>query len=347
MKNFIKKFILLSLPVFSIIILVNYYGDAASLFKGGYEKEMAKVIESGQYISNISDFDDRLFQRELINSDKIKPGVVVFGSSRAMLISSLLYGDSSLFNNSVYFACIQDIVAMYQIYKANHKLPKKILIGIDPWLLSENKAHTRWKSIGSYYEAFTGNSSNPEAGNAGADISKYEQLFSISYFQSSLKILPAKFKGSSKPVPTKEKYNIEKTRLTDGSMVYGQVYRNISANEVENIIKTTLSKDVYTGNKLYVVSDEVWNLFKKMIADMKQNNTEVEFFLAPFPKPIYYKRADNYNEIEEIVRNYAKAEKIKVWGTYNSNILGMDNSYFFDDRHCNEKAMKEIFKKTN
>lgn len=344
MKKFIKKFVLLALPALIIMVGVNYYGDAASLFENGFEKKVAGILESGQNVTNIINYNDRIFQREIINSGKVKPKIAVFGSSRAMLVSAELYGDSSLFNNSVSYACIEDIVAIYQMYKSNNELPKKVIIGIDPWLLSENIAQTRWKFIASYYDAFV---AKPGAGKTfNSDNAKYEELFSLSYFQSSLKNLPAKIKGSVNPVPTSKRENVQITKLADGSIVYGEKFRNTSTTEVENVIKSYLSTDVSAKGKLYTVSDEVWSLFKRLIADMKENNIEVEFFLSPFPKMIYDYRASNYQEIEDVVTKFAKEQKIKVWGTYNSNTLGMDNSYFFDERHCNEKAMKVIFKRT-
>ncbi len=331
----------MALPISAAIVFVNYYGDAASLFDRGYEKQMADIIENRKYVTNVSEFDDRLFQRELIISEKIHPRVAVFGSSRAMLISADIYGDSLLLNNSVYFACIEDVAAIYQIYKSNNKLPEKIIIGVDPWLFSENAAHIRWKSIASYYYAFTGKSDD------NIFNSKYAQLFSLSYFQSSLRTLPNKIRGYTKPMATNKKFNTRITRLTDGSVVYGESYRNTTPKQVDEIITLRLSEDQGNSSKLYVISTEFWSLFERLISDMKTNNIEVEFFLSPFPVRMYNKRADNYKEIEDAVKKYAATQHIKVFGTYNANMLNMDNSYFMDERHCNEKAIKEIFRNNN
>jgi hypothetical protein len=345
LKKFIKKFILLALPVLAIVVGVNYYGDAARLFENGFENKIAGILKSGQNVTNITNYNDRIFQREIINSGKVKPTVIVLGSSRAMLISAELYGDSSLFNNTVSSACIKDIIAIYQIYKSNNELPKKVIIGIDPWLFSENITETKWKFISSYYEAFVAKPGAVKTHNA--DYAKYEELFSLSYFQSSLKNLPAKIKGSVNPIPTSKRENFLITKLTDGSFVYAEEFRNASPAKVENIIKSYLSNDISKKGKLYTVSEEVQNLFKKLITDMKENNIEVEFFLSPFPKVVYGYSTSNYQEIEDIVTKFAKEQKIKVWGTYNPNTLGMDNSYFFDGRHCNEKAMRVLFKRTH
>ena len=66
MKKFIYKTILIALPAFIILVAVNYFGDAARIFEYGYEKKIAKIVHNGSYVTGISNYDERLFQKEFI-----------------------------------------------------------------------------------------------------------------------------------------------------------------------------------------------------------------------------------------------------------------------------------------
>ena len=101
MKKFIINITLLSLPLFFLLVATNYYSDAARLFDNEYEKKMAQIITSGQNATNVENYDERLFQKELISDSSWQPNLVIIGSSRTMLLTSGLVKDSTLSNNSV------------------------------------------------------------------------------------------------------------------------------------------------------------------------------------------------------------------------------------------------------
>ena len=46
-----------------ILVVVNYIGDSANLFKIGYESKMAEIVIQGNYVTNIDNYDDRIFQK--------------------------------------------------------------------------------------------------------------------------------------------------------------------------------------------------------------------------------------------------------------------------------------------
>ncbi len=91
MKKFIRKVVITSFPIVIILIGVNYFGDAAKLFDSEYEKMMAAIVLNGNYVTNITDYDERIFQKELINGMNNSPEVLVIGSSRTMLINSRFF----------------------------------------------------------------------------------------------------------------------------------------------------------------------------------------------------------------------------------------------------------------
>ena len=66
MGKFIYKTLLLSIPLLFSLVTINYFGDAARIFDTEYEKQMSEIVLNGNYVTNISNYDDRLFQKECI-----------------------------------------------------------------------------------------------------------------------------------------------------------------------------------------------------------------------------------------------------------------------------------------
>lgn len=344
MVSFIKKFVFLSLPVVFLILLVNYFGDAAKLFNSEYEKKMASILLNGKYVTNISNYDERLFQKEVISKMRKCPEVIVLGSSRSMLINSKLYPNHSFFNSSVSGASIEDLIAIYQIYKNYTGVPQKILICIDPWTFNENNGKKRWKSIQIYYQAFI----NDDASGKSFSFDKYKELFSLSYFQESIKVVPSKVFGVADPVPTSDKLNESNTKLLDGSLVYSSEYRTASQNEISNKINDYVQGVIYGLKDFERLSKSGLELFRNLISELQMNGVEIEFFLCPYPPKVFDKVSAQYPNVlktEEYVTDYAKMHDITVFGSFNPGVFSFDQTYFYDGMHCKEKGIQKIMQK--
>jgi hypothetical protein len=340
MKSFIYSVSIFTTSILLILLPVNYFGDSAHIFKVGYELKMAEIIEDGKNVTNIDNYDERIFQKEIINHMNYTPKTIVLGTSTSMLINrELLKENNFFFNNSVSGSSLEDIVAIYQIYKENNKIPKKIIIGIAPYMFNKNNGKKRWKSIEEFYYHFK--NENYEKSNTY----KYKELFSFSYFQSSLAKLPDLISGNNKPKATDKKFNKTNTKLTDGTMIYGESYRDASKSEIERKIKSKLAGDLYGVENFYIIDKDIWAEFEELIFDMKNNNIEIEFFLAPYHPEVYNRIKDNYPMVlksEKIIVKSAKAHDIKFYGSFNPSKMGLDGSSFYDGNHCKETGIKKI-----
>lgn len=345
MKNFILKIVLFATPFLGILVFVNYFGDAARLFANDYEQKMAKIIGTGKYVTNFGNYDERLCQLELIKQKSIRPETIIIGSSRTMLFNSSHFPKTTLFNNSVSGASMEDIVSIYQIYKEYKKLPKKIIIGIDPWTFNDLSDQNRWKSIASYYNKF-----NHLESHESNELMKYKELFSFSYFQSSLKLMPKFLKGDLDPIPTSNSHNISATKLTEGALVYDQLFRQSSAKEIDNRIDEYLARDIFSIENFKSISSKNWSNFNKLISELEQKSIEVEFIFIPYAPKVFERVKKNFPMVlktEIIVNELAQLRKIKVLGSFNPNRLGMDKSYFYDGMHCKEEGLKKIIENKN
>lgn len=303
---------------------------------------MVEIIIKGQNVTNAINYDERLFQKEIISSFRCNPDVVVIGSSKTMLISSEQFPNSKFFNNSVSGASIEDIVSIYQVYKHNNKLPKKIIIGIDPWTFNEENGQTRWKSLEPYYNQFK-NTKNKSVRKMW--YFKYKELLSLSYFQSSIKNLPKVIRGDSEPKATNRKNNKLSTKLVDGSKVYGEADREASMSEINRKIASYLKIKMYSIENFGSISTKAWDDFEKLIYDMKSNNVVIEIFLSPYAPIVYDRIKNDYPMVlktEEMIKKFSIKNNIKLYGSFNPTLLGMDETFFYDGTHSKESGIKKI-----
>jgi hypothetical protein len=343
MKYFLHKLILLATPIFTLLISVNYFGDATNLFDEDYENKMVNILNEKKYVTNISNYKERIFQKIFINSLKFTPNTVVFGSSRSRSINSDMLQKGTLINNSVSGASIEDIIGLFQIYKDKKRIPDRIILGIDPWTFNENNGQKRWKSISKYYYKFK-KSYNQQLINT----SVIGQLVFLSYFQKSFKQL---LKENKEPVATSVKINSTNTMLFDGS--------NVKSYSVINIEKRAVDDAAYSyinGNRLYgianfnSISNRILKDFELLLSELELLNIEVWFFLSPYHPIVYKKIQDAFPNVlytEKIIKKIGKSRGIKIYGSFNPEALGMDGQYFFDGMHCQESGIKKILSTNN
>lgn len=347
MKKFIKKIVLLLTPILIFVVSVNYFGDASNLFSIGYEKKIADELLKGNNVTFDYDHDQRLLEKYLINTSTLCPDVLVIGSSRVMQINSSDFQNQTFINNGVSGASIEDLLAIYQMYEQKQCFPKKIILGLDPWTLNINNGQTRWMTLNHEYFILYTQLTNKNIVEKYEQISvKYLQLISPSYFQGSFKRM---FNVSSKPIATNTKINNAFTKLVDGSITYDLEYRSATPNDIEKKALDFISGNIYSIEKFDKLSPKIRFLLEKFIARLRSNHIEISFFLSPYHPKVYsfIAELEKYSRIidsENYFRDLGLKYGIKVIGSFNPNLLNMDNSYFYDGMHLNEKGLKKILK---
>lgn len=347
MKKFLIKLIIILTPIFLFVVSVNYFGDAANLFSIDYEKKIADEIIKGYNVTNVTNCDERLLQKYLINNSDFCPDVLVIGSSRVMLINSSDFKEQTFLNNGVSGASIEDLLAIYQMYEQKKCYPKKIILGLDPWTLNIYNGQTRWSNLNREYFILYNQLTNNNIVTKEEHIdSKYLQLVSPSYFKGSFKKI---FSVSSKPIVTTARINSTFTRLVDGSISYDLQYRSATPVEIEKRALDFISGDIYSIEKFDKLSPEIMFLLEKFIAHLRNNHIEISFFLAPYHPKVYsfIAKSKKYSQVIESEKYFIDLGlkySIKVIGSFNPNKLNMDDSYFYDGMHCNEKGIEKTLK---
>jgi hypothetical protein len=302
----------------------------------------------------VSNIDDRALQRNIIALKKTVPAIIVLGSSRMLKVNGDYFNSSDFMNNSVAGASLEDMVAIYQLYKVKGVLPKKIVIGLDPWIFNENNGQHRWKTLSAEYVTFLSDHQMATQQPLINYDNKYLQLLSPSYFQSSLRMLKTRLfaKEKSIPMPTDNKINDGFTRLQDGSINYDKKYRNATLAEVDAKANDYIADpdNVYSLRAYTTLSSTHVELFDTFIKDMADHNIEIQFVLLPYHPDVYNFIAANkqYNAViacEHYIKDYAFNANIPLIGSFDPTKLNLDHTYFYDGMHLNEQGIKVVLKK--
>ena len=336
MKKFIYKVIIISSIIFSFLLIINYYADPGNLFSKSYENEIVDMLKFNN-VTNISNYDERAFQREFINSLDVKPEIIAIGSSRVAYIDSDFFSDQIFINSGVSGATIEDLVAIYQMYKSKDILPKEIILGVDPWLFNINNGQNRWLSIEKEYKKYYNKEESKI--NLGFTILKYTQLFSPSYFQASLNLLQTE----KKLTLTSKKNNHGRTKLKDGSLVETQAVREITINQLDDIVQDYIQKKQYSIEGYHRISTEKFIEFQNLCLDILEKDIKLSFFLAPYHPLVYQKIIKDYVivlDVEKEITEFAINKKIKLIGSFSPLKAGVNNKDFFDGMHLQKSSVK-------
>ena len=343
MKRFIVKLILFLLPVLILVASVNYFGDAGNLFSD-IEVQIAEYMTEGYNVANVSNINERSLQRKIIALNKNTPSVIVLGSSKVMMLNHDYFKIGSFMNHGVPGASLEDMVAIYQMYKNKGVLPRKIIIGIDPWIFNENNGQDRWRTLDAEYSSFFSPDKIMQKSSFSFD--HLFELFSPSYFQSSIRMLKTRLfdRETIKLLPTQTRNNAARTKLSDGSITYGLKHRNISLSDVEDKANDYISGSIYSLEEYSQFSPESLQLFDDFIAEITSNNIEVEFIMVPYHPVVYDFLASNNKykivvAFEQHIRKLALNRKILSTGSLDPSELRLNNSHFYDGMHLNEKGV--------
>jgi hypothetical protein len=347
MKVFLRRIFILLLPVLLFIVLVNYFGDAANLFSRNYENLIAAEIARKQNVTNILNCDERLLQKAIISQLNECPDIGVIGSSRIMEIRERNFVDSSLINNGVSGASIEDLFALVELYIQKRCLPKKLIIGLDPWLLNKNNDQLRWHSISHEYEASLKRimpngwvGENQDLTGKLKSITRwglrYYTLFSPSYFKSSFRSF---FLQDKQPIVVKSPVNKTFTKLADGSVTYDENYRLANKDAVDKKVTEMVRTGLYSIEDYTELDWEIKLKLEFMIQYLQSKTVTVEFFLVPY-HPEIYKRISHLDKYKMVAASQqyflalARKSHIKTYGSFDPADYNLDHKYFYDGMHC-------------
>lgn len=352
--KFTKAFVLISIAILGIIAGFNYWIDPAGIFNNRNVDLAVSYLVEGKAVAGLTNFDERIFKKELIIQTREKPETIVLGSSRAMGIRSEFDKDKNSFGNySVSGANFNDDIALFAVYYDKYKaVPEKVILAVEPWDLNKNRGDTRWKSLEREYYAglelinFKGEEIK-EYNNISYILEKVKILFSILYLRNSIK----EFKEDIRmPSAVKDSYNEKDIILSTGTVKYGNITENLTVGQIYKNAQSYINNGrIYQLDNFTELDKNDIDKFYSFIKFLKSKNVEVSFWFPPY-HPYVYQYIENNNKFknvlkaEEFFREIARKENLKTYGSYNPVLCAVGETDFSDGMHLRTSGFEKVFK---
>lgn len=324
----------------------NYFFDNYGFFqKNNGVSFAAKNVAQGKSIVGLENYDERLFQKQVFHNFESYPEIVIVGSSRSMMIQSAMLNTSEkVFNHSVSGASLEDYIAILGMYAQKNKLPKKIILGIDPWIFNKNNGQDRWKSLLLEYNFMSKElSAKPLQIGVYNDRNKYLQLINFENTKNNMLHL-----RDSHRIKIITDENIDAAiKRADGSIAYPFKTRFQDDSETQKQAKSYLSGQIYSVENFNELSNI--ELFETFVSYLSKQGIKVELFLPPYHPTVYAYFANNIKyskiiEVEKYLKNFASVNDITIYGSYNPSIFGFTSGDFTDGMHGKSLLSEKILK---
>ncbi len=344
------------LPLLFMVVLINLISDPAQIYRKGYEKSAADIIVSGKNLAGATDCNERLLLEHIVLKEKERPDSLIIGSSRVLELSDETIPNLNSYRNlGLSGAGIYDFYGILGIYCEKKELPRKIIIGLDPWMLNENNGETRYKTLQKYIDVFEKNCGETKP-NEGIPFSTEKlQLLSLSYFQSSVAKICANpnlifEKITVDYYATTERIVDEPIKYADGSIDYSREYRDQTTEAVNDRSKSYVLGEVYQMEDFNEISPKYCALLDNILDYFEKNGIEVVFYLPPYHPYVYNYLIDSkeyciINSVEQYFRKIAEDRNIEVFGSYNPARLNCTEDDFLDGMHMRRKDVHKTWVK--
>ena len=325
------------LPVLAGVAVTNYVVDPGGIYSNQFVDKIIEGISKGLNVTNApKNINDRYYKKKLCELYKGKTfDYLILGHSRVQTISNEMFDGTSFLNLWVTGGKLEDFVALYEVSKENNIKYKHVILCADPpSLFNANYGDTNWRELEDFYDRFMNRKKKMHL-----DFSRLENLFSFSYFQTTLK--PQKRIEDLKFVPTTD--NDDFTYRIDGSRSYDKSYRELSQAKIDRLAKTKMHVMFNDFTKL---SEERMQIFDSLVQAIKKDGIEVMFFCCPY-HPLFYKRVEKMKPMNDGIRyieDYAKKNHILMIGHFNQSEDGFRNKDFYDQVHPHREYVEKLLK---
>lgn len=346
MKKFILKFILITLITFVPIISCNYFVDPANIFHDDVVRKIIAGLSSGNIVEvSAANMDEGLLQEMMIQSMDDAPETVIIGSSHVMYIP-FEYGN--LHNAGMSGSWLGDYYSIVGLLKDSNKLPKRIIIGVDPWVLLRDATDGRWVTLNKYAvslkkDIFSNDNNNELRGcDILPNVAKLKKLSSIEYFQSVLKKIRNdgfNIERGEVGIALDSNINSKFKIVPDGRRIPAKNFFKDSPDIEKDIDIKIEQRSIYSVGKGFTeIPNKNLEEFDKLLYYLISNDIEVHLYLPAWHPRVYelFSNDENYSgvlKVEEAVRKLSSKYGISVHGGYNPTSRGFKTEDFMDWMH--------------
>ena len=353
----IGKFLLL-LPIPLFMMWFNYTVDRSGYFQGDqFEREVAEALLAGQDLSNYEKMDERQILKLYVQNlpeDRI-PDTIALGSSRILQMDHTIADADSFFNAGMIGADIRDVFNSLYLFIRENKIPKNVIIGVDPWLFSPCSESLDIRADDELYQEFLsealGRTSEYEAPD---QVALWKVLTDPAYFQGNLDYyFKDKVDDEHPTVVTGDEVFHQSTEVkrSDGSVLYTEEYRNWTHDQID-ALAVEQGGTALRLNDFPDLDPEKTELFDAFIQYGKAHEVNFVFVLVPYHPLSYYIIGQNHAasqlytgffSVEPWLIDYAQQQGIPLYGSYDAESLGMIGDDFYDGLHCRGTGIDKFF----
>ena len=346
--------LLLLVPLALLVLWVNYFVDQTGLFRGGkYELELAGILMQGDPVSNFDQMDERQVLKLYIKSMPQSYDTLVIGSSRGLQITADIAGErGSFYNAGMSGEDFYDIMGTVSLLDKYDRLPKNLILVLDPWILNDNEESYSKRSDANLANEFLTNTlgfDEPYEDNAKNQYT--DALFDLDYFQKNVSYYFEDHSNESQPARvTGDVYEQDTpTKMPDGTLLYEKEYREWTQADVDWEAQTIANIPFPFGCYDYPqLNEKRCAEFTALVAFLQQKGVSLTFVLSPF-HPIVYASAIKYEEragiglSETFFKGIAQKNDIPFYGSYDPAKAGCTSADFYDGLHIKRGSISKYF----
>lgn len=360
MKKFISKVALFSCIVFAIVGNINFLVDPAYICHDSIVENMVEKLSVGKIIESPGDVDEGLFQKEMISSLKEPPQTVIIGSSHIMYEPWDEEFDN-YYVAGVSGAYLGDYYALCGILEYYDKMPERIVIGVDPWAFMTDAFSGRHTSIAQFseYEMSLINGETiviHDVSRNSLSIDKIKEMFSFSYFQSSVKLLwdnglARYLHRESQEIVVFDNDDVGESGkiLPSGRRTFASKQMRTAEKNIEEAESAVSVGSIYQlGTGFSDIQTEQLNQFEKLIVYLQNQGVEISFYMHPWHSVTYdcFQKNEEFGGViktEDYLRELAESYGIVVHGTYNPYLANISDDDWADWFHLKSEKMMESY----
>ncbi len=347
---------LLFVPLLALPVYVNYYVDCQGYFLGDSKlRTIANALFEGYAVVGYDQMNGR--DREVLDvivanmDEDTTPETIALGSSRVMQITRDLVG-TSFYNSATTGGDFYDLLTSFYVYDKRGKLPKNVIIGVDPWLFNTDPDAQDKRSNRTLYAEFLSEKLGIPTAYEKEDARKsWQFLYDLSYFQGNLEFLleGTPVENALEVIPESEVYRqTGEVKRSDGSLVYTPDFRARTQEEIDTdaLIQTGA---MFRLEGYHAPDPGRLEIFENWVQYMQGEGIKVYFFLSPYPPIVYDHAAANAERYggffgaEEAVRTMARKYGIRVFGSYDPHTIPAEGSDFYDGLHPRGECIARFF----
>lgn len=345
----------LILLVAALMLWVNFTIDRSGYYHNTeYEYYAALELLAGKDLADYDKLNDRLLNEMYAKNLDTELDVLAVGSSRVKQLTAAIAGTAAIYNAGLSGAEFMDIAGTFYLFDRAGKLPKNLIIGLDPWVLNSNPDGASPRSDLALYEEFLtvclGIETDYEApAETGG---KWGPLLDPAYFQGNVQYF---FEGNHQPLELEKPetvqsdvFNQETNVLrSDGSILYAADFRSLSADEVEARARVEAGT-FWRMDNFHSLDPTRLDLFDRFIQYVQSKDVNVIFLLAPYHPTVYAYAMENREKYpgffltEPWFASYALLNDIPLYGSYNPFVMETYEDAFYDGLHMRQETLAGI-----